>query len=371
MQARFYHKGQKLEVLFSSKMGLRSSTLQRVSINQVVDQETVKRKRNDQGNHECEVLGQGPEAAESAYAWENCTKNHGHPNFIHASDFDLKHLPKWCTLQTVVDFVRTIAALTVRLRVAYTSWGRPEGYSFSNHRGSKVVHTGTGWVRFVSPGSGPCQCFECRESSTPRQTWFKLNLETACHVVYNTEEAQATKVDFFYDDDKKAKNKGKFKTTQAIEVQTQDADGDTCTLVCATHDEKLASTLLAHLEELGKIKFFGPPKVWSLPGWQNLCIVVSHPHGQPKKVTVGSVAGPVVEGTRRYLTYNTDTCPGSSGAPVLLLKFDEIGLCKYSTDYPSLLPPHSRYVSEEGVNQSSATSTAYPESYYPLKQHQK
>ena len=316
------------------------------------------------------MFGRGPEAAESAFAWKNCTKNCGHPQFIPAPEFCLDHLPEWCTLPTVVDYVKTIAALTVRLRVTYTSWGRPDGYSFSNHRGSDIPHSGSGWVRNVYPCNGACPCVECVESSSPRQKWYEVHLETACHVVFDTQEARATKVDFFFDDEK-AKIEKKVQTIQAIKTHTTDEKGDTCTIVCATHNENLASKLMQHLKETEKIKFFGPPQVWSLPEWQRMCIIVSHPHGQPKQVTVGKVCDPRIEGDRRYLTYITDTCPGSSGAPVLVLKFDEIGLCKYSASYPSLLPPHSQWLQLRGVNQSSATSTAYPETYYPLKQRNK
>ena len=314
------------------------------------------------------MFGAGPEAAESAYAWRNCTKNCGHANFIPVTDFCLDNLPKWCNLSTVVDYVKTIAALTVRLRVSYTSYDRPDGYSFCNHRGSTMPHTGSGWVRNVFIGSGPCRCPKCQKSSSPRQEWYEVHLETACHVIYNSEEAQATEVDFFYDDER-SRLKGRTKTIHALENRTQNSDDDTCTLVCATHDQYLANLLQMYLKDTAKTKFFGPPKVWSLPEWENLCIIVSHPHGQPKQVTVGEVTGSKAEGDHRFLTYATDTCPGSSGAPVMVMKFDELGLCKYSASYPSLLPAHSQSLPEEGVNQSSATSTAYPESYYPLKQH--
>ena len=134
------------------------------------------------GNHECEVLGRGPEATESAYAWKNCTKNPGHSQFIPAPEFCLDHLPKWCADPTVVECVRAISALTVRLRVNYTSWGRPDGYSFANHRGSNILHTGSGWVRDIKVGSGPCRCPECQQSSFPKQVWYEVHLETACHV---------------------------------------------------------------------------------------------------------------------------------------------------------------------------------------------
>ena len=203
------------------------------------------------GNHECEVLGQGPEATESAYAWKNCTKNPGHSQFIPAPEFCLDHLPKWCADPTVVECVRAISALTVRLRVNYTSWGRPDGYSFANHRGSNILHTGSGWVRDIKVGSGPCRCPECQQSSFPKQVWYEVHLETACHVVYNTEEAQATKADFFYDDER-SREEGWAETIHAVGTTTRDEETDTSTLLCVTHDQALVETLQAYLIKLKK-----------------------------------------------------------------------------------------------------------------------
>ncbi|RUS85251.1 hypothetical protein EGW08_007012, partial [Elysia chlorotica] len=157
-----------------------------------------------------------------------------------------------------------MAARTVRLRVHYTSWDRPDGYSFSGHRGSDIPHTGSGWVRNVDIVHGPCPCPECSQSSAPSQDWFRLHVETACHVVFNTEEARATKVDFFYDD-AKSRVEEKMQTIRAIKILLQDEKADTCTLVCATHSQLLGSELLQCLKETEKIKFFGPPTVWSLP----------------------------------------------------------------------------------------------------------
>ncbi|KAK3727442.1 hypothetical protein RRG08_058859 [Elysia crispata] len=42
----------------------------------------VQRKKNDRGSVECEVLGFGPEALESAAAWEYCRKNPQHSTFL-------------------------------------------------------------------------------------------------------------------------------------------------------------------------------------------------------------------------------------------------------------------------------------------------
>ncbi|GFS20346.1 hypothetical protein ElyMa_006897700 [Elysia marginata] len=318
------------------------------------NQDAVKSKKADQGNHECEVFGYEPEAEESAYAWDTCSKNPGHPRFIPVPEFCVDHLPKWCADPAIVECVKTMAALTVRLRVSYTSWGRPDGYSFSNHRGSNFLHTGSGWVRNVNAGSGPCQCLECRQSSAPSRTWYGVHLETARHVVYNTEEAQATMVDFFYDDER-ALVDGWSKTVRATKTSIASRETDTCKVICIIHDQDLADMLQQYLIKTVIMDSYSVCAVFS-ESRKHLCIIVSHPHGQPKQVTFGAEPLYVTaEDYYRYISYSTHTCPGSSGAPVMAVELvSRPGhKKKFCKNHASLLPPHSRYLQGEGLNQCS------------------
>ncbi|GFO25020.1 hypothetical protein PoB_005152500 [Plakobranchus ocellatus] len=310
-------------------------------------EDPIKSKRRDQGNHECEVLDTASsEAAESAYNWDYCLKNPGHTNFISARELKLDHFPEWCRHPSVLENVKTIAALTVRLRVFYTSCERPDGYSFSQHRGSDVLHTGTAWIWVVHHCNGSCQCSECASSSSPHQEWFKLYLETACHVVYNTEEAKCTKVDIFYDDEK-AMVEGRARTLDGMELIRKNEVKDNCILLCATHDETLAKHLSAQTLKIENkypsSKFW---RVWFRTKWQRLCVVVSHPHGQPKQMTIGD-AGKLL--TEEHFTYTADTCPGSSDAPVIVILFNEKGKNK---SYRAFLAPHSQWLAESKMNQS-------------------
>ncbi|GFO13778.1 hypothetical protein PoB_004028300 [Plakobranchus ocellatus] len=56
---------------------------------------------------------------------------------------------------------------------------------------------------------------------------------------------------------------------------------------------------------------------------QRLCVVISHPHSEPKKVTVGEISSlaafdPEASYLTEYLyTYTAETCRGSSGVPVV------------------------------------------------------
>ena len=237
------------------------------------------------------MFGNGSELAESEYAWNKCTKNRGHLTFIPASGFALHHLPKDFQNPEVLEYVRTVAALTVRLRVGYTSWDRPGHVPFAHHRGSYEPHTGSGLVTDVIEHEGPCQCSDCTSSPSPHafHKWYEVCVETALHVVYNTEEAKATWVDFFYDDEESVSN-GRKKTLWAAEVKREYARGDFCSCVCVTHDHHLVTKLQEYLRRSTKTKFYGLSGRWMQAGWDHVCVMASHPHGQPKKITIGRLS---------------------------------------------------------------------------------
>ncbi|GFO26865.1 hypothetical protein PoB_005337000 [Plakobranchus ocellatus] len=293
-------------------------------------EDLAQRKKNDQGLHECEVLGTfgsdyeaGPE---SDFAWNNCTKNPGHPRFIPTQEFSLNDLPIWCRKLSVLNYVRRLSDLTVRLRVGYTSWGRPNGYCFSNCRGTKIVHYGSGAIRSVRAETGPCPCPECEHSPSPNQTWYKVFVTTALHVVYNTEEAKATKIDLFYDS-KGCIEDGRMKTIHGMNVVDVDRvdEGDNSFIMCATHDTLLVQKIEDHWKQL-HLGFSGQLSAKPIKCWRNLCVMVSHPHGQPKKVTIGEMKGCEMlkfDGQKEF-TYSTDSCRGSSGAFMLLLEFYQL-----------------------------------------------
>ncbi|KAK3732296.1 hypothetical protein RRG08_064261 [Elysia crispata] len=90
------------------------------------DHDTVRRKRRDQGLHECEVFGVGPEAMESSRTWALCMKNPGHSGFIPYPEFGPEHLPCGWPTPEKMEVLRIIAEITVRLRVSYTSLGQAQ-----------------------------------------------------------------------------------------------------------------------------------------------------------------------------------------------------------------------------------------------------
>ena len=260
------------------------------------------------GHHECEILGTGPEAAESETGWKECEKNPGHEEFISAKDFKENYLPRVHT-DKHRDRLRTMIDLAVRLRIHRTSPGRPDEDDFHDCRGSDRVRLGTGFISLVfDPVSNePCPCVSCKGEIT-RKFW-RFRVRTAAHVVYNTEEAKQTKVDLFHDDDS-CKLDGRMLSVTGLEVEWYNRDSDVCYIMCVAHDEALGERIKSAWS-CWRDEPLDLSGLDLLPFYETLCcpaLIVSHPHGQPKKITVG-----VKRRGASFVGYNTATCRAPVG----------------------------------------------------------
>ena len=274
------------------------------------------------GHHECQVLGrvrECDEAAESFAAWENCRKNPNHKHFFPVQDATTIPL-----LRSLSDkdreWLRLTGDLTVRLRVNYTSRTRPDGDGFSHLRGLGDLRVGTGFIWRVSQGFyKPCPCGIC-DKQEMRKHW-RFQVRTAQHVVYDTSEAKETKVDLFYDDERSLED-GKMVTVQAVGVNRSESARDICSFSCVTHDEMIGRWVELIYQRWLSLECFGieisPTYVLAcdLLGLKSrhFAVIISHPHGQAKKITVGWVRDGMSFIGGACDEYHTDTCPGSSGA---------------------------------------------------------
>ena len=232
----------------------------------------------------------------------------------------------------VREWVRAIADLTVRLRVGYTSQDRPDGDPLCGNRGKSIPRVGTGFIYDVySKINEPCPCVYC-DGQEVRKYWG-FYVHTAQHVVYDTEEAKRTRVDLFYDDETPRQD-GKVVSVWALRVDWSDAESDRCLMECVTHDERIGErveSLRRRWDSLTKDTrsrpIYSKKSSLSVKG-QHYTLIISHPHGQAKKITLGKRRPRVKGDNYRYREYETATCPGSSGAPVfeLYTKGDDVFL---------------------------------------------
>ena len=287
---------------------------------------------------------------ESERTWMACKKHPGHVKFIPYPEFRLENLPGVVRTPERFDCVRNMADRTVRLRVGYTCKERPNDFPFANLGGSHIEHTGTGWVEDVHKHRGStCPCPKCLKSSSPHQNSYEIIVHTASHVVYNTEEARETQVDFFHDDER-SMQMGKTKTVWGLDIFDRDPSSDNCYLRCITHDADLAKKLGCK----GKVAVPYEIEPWRvMPRFGDVCVIVSHPHGKPKMVTVGQTETSLNDHEKYRVTYTTETCPGSSGAPVVLLLHD------LDPDLIECSIVHSQGRIRDGLNQGSSLTRGW------------
>ena len=234
--------------------------------------------------------------------------------------------------EPVREWVRAAADCTVRLRVGYTSQDRPDGDPLCGSRGKSIPRVGTGLICDVdSEINEPCPCDNCDGQEVRK--YLRFYVQTAQHVVYDTEEAKRTRIDLFYDDETSRQDR-KVVSVWALRVVWSYTEYDQCWMECVTHDErigKMVESLVRRWRSLTEDMRSKPIyfKKSSLSGeGQFFTLIISHPHGQAKKITLGKVRYTVKAGDYFYREYETATCPGSSGAPVfdLYTKGDDVFL---------------------------------------------
>ena len=306
-------------------------------------------------------MGRELSSNQSALTWKFSCKNPGHQSFIPAPQFSISHLPAWAQRQSIWGYIQNLAARTVKLSVSQTSKSRLLGFPLSNNAMPGATTTGSGWVHWITPGDGCCPCAECDGNQARAKPWWKVAVETACHVVFDAEEARCTQVLAFYNDELSFSN-GRTKMMHGVEMYDRDEKLDRSWLWCATHDESLVQELMNHLTQRDMLKrILEEEQGHDTKDLLSLCVVVSHPHGQPKQVTVGELEQSMtlkgVDNRSHTWTCTTDTCAGSSGGPVFVL----VPECASHnlTRWTMGLAPHSKECLEGGLNQSGVGNISW------------
>ncbi|XP_059166638.1 uncharacterized protein LOC131948927 [Physella acuta] len=207
-----------------------------------------------------------------------------HEGFIPMEKFKIEDLPRRYQKKEVFQGIKSLSHLTVRVLVQSED---------RHHETNKIGYgqkVGTGTVsdvcyqhKCISIISALISIFNIYFEWT-RKTTASVVITTAYHVVGNDEEASRTKVELFYDDDSSRKMVQFLKGSHVV---AKNENEDWCIFICKTGDLKLARKLEAQVKKheslQKKIK-----KV--LPGPSDLAVVVSHPHGGPKHVSIGTYA---------------------------------------------------------------------------------
>lgn len=243
------------------------------------------------------------------------------------SEFNLDHLPLRDPL--IFQVIQALSGLTVKIDVSYVSEHRPDVmkdtgffYPYFTHKGNNTLRrTGSGRVFHVAMKFNNCPCSSCKTSSIPNRKYWLISVATATHVVFDSSEAKFSKCHFSFDSDS-----SKSIVLECLKLEpVPDIEKDTCSLLCVTHDSEFAENLHKRIFDYYNLDRQVSVKYKDSRNDHRLAVIVSHPHGCSKRVSIGTwherlettSFGPDMADTK-YI-YNTCTCPGSSGAPVYIL----------------------------------------------------
>ncbi|KAH9495982.1 hypothetical protein Btru_012341 [Bulinus truncatus] len=258
-----------------------------------------------------------------------CSKKDGHKNFIEFQKLELSHFPESFRDHNLVELTKALGNLVVRLDVNKHSPERPEFLPGITKKFPKKGDLGTGRITFSKPFRGTrfrhCPCSDCEESDVPFTDWGEVTVQTSAHVVFDQLEAENTTCIFRYNHE----NSTRVEYFQGHRVYKVDLEHDVCRFTFITHDMEMVQLFIRsiylfqdkHKHVFDKFKAF-PNK--------NLAIMVSHPHGWPKQVSIGkyerkeSVSTASEDRVNTSYSYSLTTCLGSSGAPVYFLGKEDV-----------------------------------------------
>jgi hypothetical protein len=232
---------------------------------------------------------------------QTCTKNPGHVDFIPIQALNIASFPGRYQDEDLLQTVKLLGDLTVKVKVL-----------------SAKTKTGSGKVIDISKNTlnGTCPCSKCcKEVDKPNKTWWEIVVLTSSLVVANNEEAKNSKCSLFYDNaDCPYVDIDGLKTVRSSEKS------DICRLICVTCDGDLAQSLEMKLERFTNLYETTFDKFWEVKNPEKLVVIVSHPHGAHKKVSIGKILEKnTFSDGYSSISYSTNTCPGSTGAFLYIL----------------------------------------------------
>ncbi|KAK6980003.1 hypothetical protein BgiMline_021002 [Biomphalaria glabrata] len=311
------------------------------------------------GGHEMQIADDGE--GDVATDIKTCTKNPGHEKFIPVNNFRIEHLPEEHRDLELFKYIKSVSVLTVRVDVQNTSPRRPDVwpgtrsvYPCYSMAGRESVRRGSGRISLVTKyaygydqeggrhwlGRASCACHVCQLSSSPRNSWWEIEVLTATHVVFDEVEASQASCRLFYDSPDSPVT-----TLDVVGVGFVNVERDWCRLVCTTCDNDLGEVLF-RLKKCCNVLWKTVHERYRVSrDVDKLMFMVSHPHGGPKQVSLGQwqdryLVDSDIHNYNKF-TYTTSTCPGSSGATVYCLGYT--GWWLYQLVHSGTLPSGLNY----------------------------
>ncbi|GFR72334.1 hypothetical protein ElyMa_005702600 [Elysia marginata] len=266
-----------------------------------------------------------------------CTKNPGHDNFFPVKEVTLEDMPLPIRHQEVLDYIQAVSQLVVRIRVKHTSSKRSKDDPFQTFVGRSVFRGSTGCVT-KAVDINKIHDFTCEEESCMLQSYKHsvygfVEIHANRHVLFDDSEAKSAEVDFFYDS---PDNKMSVLTLKGHSVKSDSSNEESVILRCVTHDVGFIHKMGRFLEKAHEAGAAIPRSVKDC-SMTDYAIVISHPHGSAKVVSFGRLIeyrktpdrpGSALKRLLRHVSgkqrlrlrvtnYDTPTCSGCTGAPVI------------------------------------------------------
>ncbi|CAG5117670.1 unnamed protein product [Candidula unifasciata] len=200
-----------------------------------------------------------------------CDKSHQHHEFIDVDDLTIEHLPAEIRHCTTYVWLRNCVPLVVRLIRNITATGRACLHS-EDYRDTRIcddVHC----PYVASLGQG-------------HKLYGGIGIITNKHVVMDDDQAAMTKIEFFYNNDA-SRTTGLVVKELGAKLYTTNTKMDYTLFTCYVHSRELVQ-LVATFDRRRNYSWLAIPR-HIRKNAKNFAIVISHPHGTSKKISIGNV----------------------------------------------------------------------------------
>lgn len=254
----------------------------------------------------------------------------------------MDNLPSEYQSPDLVNYIQAFAYLVVSILVNDVSEDRPEKspgsdklYPCHGMKGSNKRRQGTGFISGVYefpdehiPEFVKCECSKCLGSRNPRKKFAHIAIRTSTHLVFDGKEASKTTCKIF---DKRGRS---FELSGMWHVINK-VPCDWCSMIYVTHDMKLVNMIKKQLTHINKLKAtLVTNRLLSMSDKENgknnkstqqgkLNVIISHSNERDKQV--GIFQHEHVNETEAHSHGHISAsvaCPGSCGAPVLVIEKD-------------------------------------------------